>query len=628
VTASTTSTNAITDPDGRYDLEDGSMNTSTDLSASTFPLRATTTDPAHNATPADTTMAAKTKKFAVPGRTTRKRTLDFKTARRRKNDSASSITGSEGSLGSSCASVAPLVLAVVLWYSLGVVSISSSKVLLTPFSEKDETDDYEYASTHHFYHYVGGLPPLFLTVQQLLLGSTFLRLAIKFRFLGLTKGIVPLDALLEAYGSKSSSSSSSSRSSSSSSSSSSNNNSSNNPALNKLAWTGIYFALGFLTTNLAFGAAAPTYVETLKAAEPISSAVFAVLWGIERLTLLEVVGLLGIVGGVLLSTNGSNHAASMSLDSVGSLTTATAIVMASNLCFSLRGLYQKLFRKAAAADTAVAASTSSAVSSSGRSHLKLDDLNLQFRMQQTGVALLIVPTLVWHGEGLFLHATGAASHLTTPEFMDLLKRYLLWSVGNGLAFSSYNLASTYLLTRISVVHHAALNCTRRIFAIVCTGLLFRIPISVESTVGIGISFCSFLVFTWAKSKKNNRAKKNRANKASTKRDIPNGNGTVSRYGLGRGQIPPPAFATNTNTNTNTNTSDQLTHRKKSAQSGTNGAVVTSTTTRARATAVSSASTSTTKARTFARPPPNSSLGSASVTTPFRYPPPPPPPPRR
>eukprot|EP00533_Pseudo-nitzschia_delicatissima_P014508 CAMPEP_0197265676 /NCGR_PEP_ID=MMETSP1432-20130617/2540_1 /TAXON_ID=44447 /ORGANISM="Pseudo-nitzschia delicatissima, Strain UNC1205" /LENGTH=317 /DNA_ID=CAMNT_0042730445 /DNA_START=42 /DNA_END=995 /DNA_ORIENTATION=- len=203
-----------------------------------------------------------------------------------------------------------------------------------------------------------------------------------------------------------------------------------------------------------------------------------------------------------------------------SLLAATAIVMASNLCFSLRGLYQKLFRKGAAE-----VRTEAEINGSRQCKQKaLDDLNLQFRMQQTGVMLLIIPTVIWNGPGLWKHAIGAAGSLSTPAFLKVLKQYALWSIGNGLAFSSYNLASTYLLTRISVVHHAALNCTRRIFAIVCTGLLFRIPVSLKSAIGIGISFVGFMVFTKAKAIKNRKTAMKQKNIKGKKRDVPIGNG--------------------------------------------------------------------------------------------------------
>ena len=252
---------------------------------------------APNSTPIGVNVTSHTKprksKFALPGtaksKPKHKRPLEFRQSLRRKQNSSNASSSS-----SSSTSIFPLILAVLLWYSLGVVSISSSKVLLTPYNNNNKErndlddayldDDGVYKEQEIFRH-VGGLPPLFLTIQQLLLGSTFLRLAIHFRFLGLTKGFVPIDALTESLGGGNNHSSSSS------------NNSNGNSVLRYLVNTGIFFALGFLTTNMAFGAAAPTYVETLKAAEPITSAVFAVVWGIEYLTLLEIMGLMGIVGG-------------------------------------------------------------------------------------------------------------------------------------------------------------------------------------------------------------------------------------------------------------------------------------------------------------------------------------------
>ncbi len=459
---------------------------------------------ATKATTTATNLTTRPQKFALPGTAKPKRPLEFRSALRRKQDS--SPRGLSNNTNKN-ASIVPLVLAVILWYSLGVVSISSSKVLLTPYKPIEIDDAYLDDETEEraFFHHVGGLPPLFLTVQQLLLGSTFLRLAIHFRFLGLSKGLVTLDVLQESLGA---------------SKRGSNNNNNNDSVLRYLVNTGIFFALGFLTTNMAFGAAAPTYVETLKAAEPITSAIFAVLWGIEYLTLFEILGLLGIVGGVLLSTTGSNHSASMPKGAGSTLLVATAIVMASNLCFSLRGLYQKLFRKGASQ-----ISESQTTETTSKAKFSLDDLNLQFRMQQTGVLLLILPTIIFNGTGLWKHSIGAAQTLSTQEFCKLLQRYTLWSIGNGLAFSSYNLASTFLLTRISVVHHAALNCTRRIFAIVCTGLLFRIPISMKSAIGIGISFVGFMVFTKAKAAKNQALQLPKTNKIK-KRDIPIGNGEI------------------------------------------------------------------------------------------------------
>ncbi|KAL3919647.1 MAG: hypothetical protein SGILL_003653 [Bacillariaceae sp.] len=275
--------------------------------------------------------------------------------------------------------------------------------------------------------------------------------------------------------------------------------------------TSICFCLGFYTTNLAFRtASSPAFVETIKAAEPITSAILAVTWGIDTMTSLEVVGLAGIITGTLLSTSASSSSSShhsANSQSMTALLMACGIVITSNLCFSLRGLYQKLFRRATVAAVANNKSGKNELNLTTQQQTQtpqLDDLNLQFRMQQTGVCMLVIPTLLWHGPSLLGHILRVADVLSTRQFLKVLLRYFLLATVNGLAFSSYNLASTYILTRVSVVHHAALNCTRRIFAIVCTSILFMTPITYLKAFGITVSFLSFMVFTYAKTTKNNQ----------------------------------------------------------------------------------------------------------------------------
>ena len=89
----------------------------------------------------------------------------------------------------------------------------------------------------------------------------------------------------------------------------------------------------------------------------------------------------------------------------------------------------------------------------------------------------------------------------------ILWRYLGISLVNGLAFTSYNLASTYVLSRISVVHHAALNCIRRLFAIIVTSIAFGVPITLLSALGILVSISGFACFTYFKQHKARLAKR-------------------------------------------------------------------------------------------------------------------------
>ena len=63
---------------------------------------------------------------------------------------------------------ASLVVAIVLWYNLGVLSIGTSKFLLTSC----------------------GVPPLFLTLQQLVFGSSYLRFLLHLRAFG-SAGLQP-----------------------------------------------------------------------------------------------------------------------------------------------------------------------------------------------------------------------------------------------------------------------------------------------------------------------------------------------------------------------------------------------------------------------------------------------------
>ncbi|GAX27713.1 hypothetical protein FisN_13Hh190 [Fistulifera solaris] len=346
-----------------------------------------------------------------------------------------------------------LALAVCLWYSLGIVSIGSSKLLLS--TQK--------------------IPPLCLTLQQFVIGSTFVRILLKSRCLS-SPGLQPWPTTASPlrrpayyYGEADV------------------HTSPRSLLLPKgdyqfLTLAGVYFCGGFLATNYGFSGSSAAFVETIKAAEPITSATVAVLWGIESLNQSEVISLVTIVVGVLLSTLG-NRPSDTETATLADSARACLIVMASNLCFSFRGLYQKLFRATSEGGTAV-----------------IDDLNLQFRMQQLGSYLLFVPVVVFHGPSFCQRLLATATSTRGISLSDLF-HYMVLSLVNGCAFASYNLASTFILSRISVVHHAALNCIRRIFAIIVTSLLFQIPFTWIGAMGIGLSFLGFMSFTHFKVQK-------------------------------------------------------------------------------------------------------------------------------
>jgi hypothetical protein len=90
--------------------------------------------------------------------------------------------------------------------------------------------------------------------------------------------------------------------------------------------------------------------------------------------------------------------------------------------------------------------------------------------------------------------------------IGVMWQYIALALVNGCAFASYNLASTFILSRISVVHHAALNCLRRIFAIIVTSVVFAVPITFMGAFGIIISVVGFLSFTHYKIQRQRQPK--------------------------------------------------------------------------------------------------------------------------
>ena len=364
----------------------------------------------------------------------------------------------------------PVPLAVLAWYLLGVLSITTTKILLTdPKSSISSLDDDHHSlrEVRNPMAYIGGLNPLVLTMQQFSVGVIMLGSIQYFR----SNNIIGTSTDDTSSMSKSRQLLKNDR---------------------DLFLAGLYFSFGFLITNMSFRRGDAAFVETVKAAEPLTSAGTAVLFGIETLGLGEVVSLGGIVAGVVLSTlghAGGKAAGATATQPISEVAMTSLVVLASNLCFSFRGLHQKLFR---------------AKPRCGKDFV--DDVMLQFRMQLTGLLTFAVPVLILYSFGVLGQIVEVSRRVGLVQ-SGILLRYLGISCINGMAFTLYNLASTYVLSRISVVHHAALNCIRRLFAIVVTSIAFGVPITLLSALGIIVSIGGFACFTYFKQHKARLAKR-------------------------------------------------------------------------------------------------------------------------
>lgn len=130
-------------------------------------------------------------------------------------------------------------LLILIWYSLGVVSISTSKILLSRYTS-----------------------PLILSVQQFFLGQIYLSQLID-------TSIKDSKVSYEK----------------------------------NLILCSLFFSAGFVLTNLSFNLTSAPAVETVKSGEPITSAIIATLGGVDSITIPEAGSLFVLITGVLLSTS-------------------------------------------------------------------------------------------------------------------------------------------------------------------------------------------------------------------------------------------------------------------------------------------------------------------------------------
>jgi hypothetical protein len=311
-----------------------------------------------------------------------------------------------------------LLAGIAGWYTFGFVAIITTKVLLTSWE----------------------VPPLLLTVQQLLISSTFLRILLFFSKKG-SNGIQPwpvepgiqLDFIL----------------------------------------IGLFNALDFLASNCGFEGADANFVETIKASEPLTTTIVALSWKIDTLGGAEA-GSLGLLfTGVLLSTLGNTQDAAsgegeIAPEALEASVRSTLTVMSANLCFAFRVLCQKRYRAAASATD------------------QLDNTNLLMRMQTTGWTILLLPALFYHFS--FFH-----NSLSIPT--DQLMGYVSLSLLNSAAYVIYNLSSCYVLTQVSALQSMGINCLRRMLATIVTCIVFGVSLSTVSVFGIVMCFAGFFLFT-------------------------------------------------------------------------------------------------------------------------------------
>ena len=207
----------------------------------------------------------------------------------------------------------------------------------------------------------------------------------------------------------------------------------------------LVYTVGFCLTNGSFGKVNASFVDTIKAGEPIATVLLTLvcLPG-EKVTALVFLSLLPIVAGVAIS----------SLSDTSFNLLGFCMAMGSNLCFSARSILAKLLR-----------------SSLGK---QMDNANLFVHVNLYGALALLPMCIYFEGPLLFkvLMAGGKPARL-----------FML----NDLFYYLNNQMNFLVLEKVDAVTHGLINCGRRVANILFAIVWFGTAVTIFNGIGISLA---------------------------------------------------------------------------------------------------------------------------------------------
>ncbi len=216
------------------------------------------------------------------------------------------------------------------------------------------------------------------------------------------------------------------------------------------------YSVGFCLTNGSFGKVNASFVDTIKAGEPIATVMLTVLFlPSERVTALVFLSLLPIVAGVATS----------SLSDTSFNLLGFAMAMGSNVCFSARSICAKLLR-----------------STLGK---QMDNANLFVHVNLFGAALLLPAVLAREGT------------LLLDVMLDAGPAAKLFAL-NGFFYYLNNQMNFLVLEKVDAVTHGLINCGRRVANISFAIVWFRTPVTLYNGIGISLALSGAYMYMKAK----------------------------------------------------------------------------------------------------------------------------------
>ena len=245
---------------------------------------------------------------------------------------------------------------------------------------------------------------------------------------------------------------------------------------------GFTYALGFLLTNAAISVAAPSFVETFKSSEPLSTVGLAALILGDRERLTTLLALLPIVIGVAMASHGS---AAFSL--VG-----MAMALCSNLAFSGRAVLTKSLKRHHASSLPAGS-----------------DAVLFYHVSRIGFWLLLPCACLLDVRYVLARLSDPSATLSSCAYLVALLLI------NGCAHALYNGVSFLVLAKVPIATHAVLNIVRRVLLIAVSATVFVTPITTFNWIGVGMTAAGVALFARSKHVHDDAGK----NKKATERTL-------------------------------------------------------------------------------------------------------------
>jgi len=228
--------------------------------------------------------------------------------------------------------------------------------------------------------------------------------------------------------------------------------------LMRIAPLAVVHTIGNLLTNISLGKVAVSFTHTIKSCEPFFSVVFSAIFLGDMPSVLLVLSLVPVVGGIALASF-----TEPSFNWIGLFA-----ALGSNVTFTSRNVFSKKVM--------------------GSVKDSLDNINLFSII--TIMSMVMCAPITFLLEGVTLTPAVVA----TPAFQAVAHKALL----AGICFHCYQQVSYMVLQNVSPVTHSVGKCVKSVVVIVASIIVFKNPVGPMNAIGTAIALVGVCCYSAVK----------------------------------------------------------------------------------------------------------------------------------